>query len=318
MPQYIKMKARVPEQLGHSRLDHIAANLFPDYSRSRLQRWIQAGELTVDGQMKRAKDKLFGGELLEIDAQLAVVDSHLPQQMALDIEFEDPDILVISKPAGLVTHPAAGNHDNTLLNGLLFHCEALQHIPRAGIVHRLDKGTSGLMVVAKTLQSQNKLVDQLQKREITRQYQAVVYGVVSRGGIVDQPVGRHPSHRTKMAVREGGKPARTHYQVLNRFAEHSHLSITLETGRTHQIRVHMSHIRYPLVGDPLYGGTFRLPRLGSEKLQEELRKFDRPALHACALQLNHPASGELMRWEKQVPQDMADLLKHLAENGNVQ
>jgi len=315
MSQNIKMKAKVPEQLGLMRLDHIAVNLFPDFSRSRLQQWIHAGEFRVDGQVKRAKDKLLGGELLEIDAQLAVVDSHLPQQMELHIEYEDEDILIINKPVGLVTHPAAGNPDNTLLNGLLFHCESLQHIPRAGIVHRLDKGTSGLMVVAKTLQSQNKLVDQLQKREITRQYQAIVYGVIPRGGQIDQPIGRHPNHRTKMAVREDGKPSRTHFQVLNRFAEHTQLSIKLESGRTHQIRVHMSHIRFPLVGDPLYGGTFRLPRSGTEQLQEELRKFERPALHACALQLSHPVSGESMRWERDVPVDMERLLELLASNG---
>ncbi len=314
MSQSVKMKARVPEQLGHDRLDHIAVNLFPDFSRSRLQHWIQAGALTVDGQARRAKDKLLGGELLEIDAPLEALDSHVPQQMELDIEFEDEDILVVCKPAGLVTHPAAGNYDNTLLNGLLFHCEELQHIPRAGIVHRLDKGTSGLMVVAKTLQSQNKLVDLLQKREITRQYQAIVYGVVSRRGSIDQPIGRHPSHRTKMAVREDGKPARTHYRVLSRFAEHTHLSITLESGRTHQIRVHLSHVRFPLVGDPLYGGTFRLPRSGSEQLQEELRDFERPALHAFALQLHHPTTGALMRWERHVPSDLARLLELLAEN----
>lgn len=315
MPQDVKMKAKVPAQLGHDRLDHIAVNLFPDFSRSRLQQWIQAGELTVDGQVKRAKDKLLGGELLEIDAKLQVLDTHLPQQMELDIEFEDRDILVISKPAGLVTHPAAGHHENTLLNGLLFHCEELQHIPRAGIVHRLDKGTSGLMVVAKTLQSQHKLVSMLQKRAITRQYQAIVYGVVSRGGSIDHPIGRHHHHRTKMAVREDGKPARTHYQVLNRFAGHTHLAVTLESGRTHQIRVHLSYLRFPLVGDPLYGGTFRRPRSGSEQLEEELRNFERPALHAWALQLNHPTTGVLMRWERQVPPDVARLLELLAENG---
>ena len=314
MSQNIKMKANVPEHLGHSRLDHIAVNLFPGYSRSRIQHWIQAGELTVDGQVKRAKDKLFGGELLEIDAHLAVIGSHVPQQMGLDIEFEDADILVVNKPVGLVTHPAAGHLDSTLLNGLLFHCEALQHIPRAGIVHRLDKGTSGLMVVAKTLQSQNKLVDQLQKREITRQYQAIVYGAVTGGGSIDQPIGRHPSHRTKMAVRGDGKPSRTHYHVLHRFSGHTHLSIRLESGRTHQIRVHMSYIRFPLVGDPLYGGTFRLPRPGTEQLQQVLRDFDRPALHACALELKHPMTGELMRWERQVPLDMVRLLDLLAEN----
>jgi 23S rRNA pseudouridine1911/1915/1917 synthase len=234
--------------------------------------------------------------------------------MGLDIVFEDADILVISKPVGIVTHPAAGHLDGTLLNGLLFHCEALQHIPRAGIVHRLDKGTSGLMVVAKTLKSQNSLVDQLQKREITRQYQAIVYGEVTGGGSIDQPIGRHPSHRTKMAVREDGKPARTHYHVLRRFSGHTHLSIKLESGRTHQIRVHMSFIRFPLVGDPLYGGTFRLPRSGTARLQEELRNFERPALHACALELKHPATGELMRWEKQVPLDMVRLLDLLADN----
>ena len=314
MAQNVKMQARVPQQLSHERLDHIAVNLFPDFPRSRLQQWIQAGDLTVDGQAKRAKDKLLGGEMLAIDARLEVLENHLPQEMELDIEFEDEEILVVSKPAGLVTHPAAGHHEDTLLNGLLYHCEELQHIPRAGIVHRLDKGTSGLMVVAKTLRSQNRLVDLLQKREITRQYQAIVYGVVSSAGSVDQPIGRHPVHRTKMAVREDGKPAKTHYRVLNRFAEHTHLAVTLESGRTHQIRVHLSHIQFPLVGDPLYGGTFRLPRLGSEQLRDELRGFQRPALHASVLQLTHPATGVLMRWERQVPVDVACLLDLLAEH----
>lgn len=311
-PGKIAVFQQVPEALAGKRLDQIASFLFPDYSRSRLQGWIKSGELTVDGRTVKAKDKLAGGERIELSAAPAAVAEWQPEAIALPIVYEDQSLLVIDKPAGLVVHPAAGNRDGTLLNGLLNHLPQLETVPRAGIVHRLDKETTGLMVVAKTLEAHTSLVRQLQARAIRREYQAVVRGLMTGGGTVNANIGRHPQVRTKMAVLpHGGKEAITHYRVIERFAEHTHIRVNLETGRTHQIRVHMASIGYPLVGDPVYGGRLKLPKGASEILLDTLRGFKRQALHAASLGLLHPASGERMDWQAPLPEDMQQLLTAL-------
>lgn len=314
MYQEIQLTALVPEKLGSDRLDQIAAILFPDYSRARLQLWIKAGELTVDGNHLRPKDKLYGGELLEINTRLEVIEENLPQEIEFVTIYEDDHIIVINKPAGLVTHPAPGNRDKTLLNGLLYRYAELGMVPRAGIVHRLDRDTSGLMVVARNIVSQNKLVAQLQARSMTRLYEAVVYGTVKNSGTINLPIGRHPVNRKKMSVRENGREAITHYRILQAFAAHTHLAVKLETGRTHQIRVHLGYKRHPLVGDPVYGGTFRNPATGSVELKSVLANFKRQALHARELELDHPSTGERVSWNVDLPPDMLELLRILIDN----
>ncbi len=314
MAESISLQADVPFELGGSRFDQIAAELFPDYSRSRLQSWIKEGVLTVNGQVRKPKEKLNGGETLTVEATVEDNEEWQAQDIALDIIYEDDDILVINKPAGLVVHPAAGHQNGTLLNALLHHCPEMAHLPRAGIVHRLDKDTTGLMVVAKNLMAQNALVEQLQDRSMGREYEAVAIGVMTGGGQVDAPIGRHHKDRKRMAVTDSGKPAVTHYRVLNRFRGHTHIRCKLETGRTHQIRVHMSHISYPLVGDPVYSGRMKLPAGCSPELKEALRGFGRQALHAKRLELWHPATGDMMEWEVDLPEDMQQLLEELAQD----
>lgn len=310
------LQAIVPSELRGTRLDQVAQSLFPDYSRSQLQNWIKSGDLQVNGKTQRPKDKLYGGEVLDLTVTLAPQGEWQPQAIALDIVYEDESILVINKPAGLVVHPAAGNHDGTLLNALLHHCPGQECLPRAGIVHRLDKDTSGLMVVAKTLTAQTSLVNQLQDRSMGREYEAVAVGALTGGGKVDAPIGRHPTHRVKMAVVHGpsGKPARTHYRVVGRFPQHTHIRVKLETGRTHQIRVHMAHIRHPLVGDNLYAGGFKIPPKVSQELIEALKGFSRQALHAQTLTLIHPDTGEEVSWSVPIPEDMQALLAALKKD----
>ncbi|MGB0732516.1 MAG: 23S rRNA pseudouridine(1911/1915/1917) synthase RluD [Pontibacterium sp.] len=308
MSEEISLSIIVPDSLAGKRLDQAVAELFPDYSRSRLTTWIKEGQLLVDGAAKRPRDKLLGGEKVEIHTALEVIEEHKPQDIPLNIVYEDDHILVINKPAGLVVHPAPGHPDGTLLNALLHHCPDINQVPRAGIVHRLDMDTTGLMVVAKTIQAQTDLVDQLQERTMGREYEAVVNQVMTGGGTVDEPMGRHSKNRQKMAVVGVGKEAVTHYRVLNKYRAHTHIRLKLETGRTHQIRVHMAHINYPLVGDQQYGGRFRLPPKITERLQETLRNFTRQALHAKRLELWHPETGELMSWEVDLPADMEKLL----------
>lgn len=311
MTEQVQLTATVPDELVGKRLDQAVADLFPEYSRSRLQNWIKDGSLTVDGKSWRIRDKVYGGEQVSIDAQLDVIDSFVPREMPLDIIFEDEHIMIINKPAGLVVHPAAGHWDDTLLNGLLHYCPDIAQVPRAGIVHRLDMDTTGLMVVAKTIQAQTELVAQLQERSMGREYEAVVNNVMTGGGTVDEPLGRHSRNRQMMAVVGLGKEAITHYRVLDRFRAHTHIRLKLETGRTHQIRVHMSYINYPLIGDQMYGGRFRLPKGIAPELQQNLRDFKRQALHAKRLELFHPESGEQMAWEVDLPEDMQQLLEQL-------
>ena len=295
------------------RLDQAVARLFPDYSRSRLQSWIKEGVLTVDGQVLRTRDKLTGGEQIRVKTELQRMEDHEAQDIPLDIIHEDESILVVNKPAGLVVHPAAGHASGTLMNALLHHCPDIAQVPRAGIVHRLDKDTTGLMVVAKTIAAQTDIVAQLQERSMGREYEAVVNGVMTGGGCVDEPMGRHSKNRQKMAVVGIGKEAITHYRLLEKFRAHTHIRLKLETGRTHQIRVHMAHINYPLVGDPLYGGRFRMPGGASAAMQRMLRQFKRQALHAKKLELYHPDSGELISWEVDLPEDMQQLLAVLKQ-----
>jgi len=290
------------------RLDQVLATLFPEYSRSRLQQLIDQGLVLVDGTTRRRHDKMHGGE--EVRLRL-VPESRNPcvaQPIALAILFEDDQLLVVDKPAGLVVHPAAGNRDGTLQNALLHHLPRLDSVPRAGIVHRLDKDTSGLLVVAKTPQAHKSLVDQLQRRSVYREYRALVQGILVAGGTIDASIGRDPFQRTKMAVVTRGRPAVTHYRVRERFDAHTLLAVRLQTGRTHQIRVHMAHIHHPLVGDRTYGRHPRLPRGASVRLTAALQGFPRQALHATALGCEHPRTGEAMHWELPMPEDMRELL----------
>lgn len=314
MSNQISQTVEVPLELGNKRLDQVASQLFPDFSRSRLQQWIKEGQLTVDGACWRGRDKLIGGETLVLETELEAEGDWQPEDIPLDIIYEDDHILVINKPAGLVVHPAAGNPTGTLLNALLHHDPQLANLPRAGIVHRLDKDTTGLMVVAKTLQAQGHLVAQLQDRSMGREYEAVVQGVMTGGGTVEEPIGRHGTQRTKMAVNPLGKEAVTHYRVLHKFPTHTYIRCKLETGRTHQIRVHMAHIAHPLVGDPAYAGRTRLSKGVTPELRTVLQNFKRQALHARQLGLLHPATEEYCEWEVELPQDFEQLLDALAED----
>ncbi len=305
----VTLRAQVPPGLEGERLDQAAASLFPDYSRSRLQAWIKKGELSVDGATCRPRDKVRAGAVLVIDAELEQEVGWQPQAIDLELVYEDDSILVLNKPAGLVVHPAAGHAEGTLVNALLAHAPELANLPRAGIVHRLDKETSGIMVVARSLTAHHNLVAQLQARSVKREYCAVCTGTMTGGGTIDQPIGRHPKQRKKMAVLAvGGKPAVTHYRVVQRFGHHTHIAVSLETGRTHQIRVHLAYRHHPLIGDPVYGGRLRIPPGASEELTLTLRGFRRQALHARVLGLVHPASGEDMRFECAIPADIAHLL----------
>jgi 23S rRNA pseudouridine1911/1915/1917 synthase len=312
MTDRIELEAVVPQELGGARLDQVAASLFPDYSRSRLQTWIKRGELQVDGGQRRPRDKVAAGECLVVAAELEQEVGWRAQDIDLDIVYEDASILVVNKPAGLVVHPAAGHVDGTLVNAVLGYAPELSQLPRGGIVHRLDMDTSGIMVVAKTLPAHHNLVEQLQARSVKREYSAVCVGAMTGGGTVDAAMGRHPKQRKKMAVLAvGGKTAITHYRVAQRFGSHTHIAVNLETGRTHQIRVHMAHRHYPLIGDPLYGGRPRIPKGASDELIAALRGFPRQALHARVLGLIHPDTGEHVQFECPMPADMVSLLATL-------
>jgi 23S rRNA pseudouridine1911/1915/1917 synthase len=318
MAEIIQHKDTVPESCLGKRLDQTIAKMFPDYSRSRLKDWILAGSVTVNGEvLTRAREKMYGGEVITINAQVESELRFEAQDIALDIVYEDDDILVINKPAGLVVHPGAGNPDGTVLNALLHHCPELDVVPRAGIVHRLDKDTTGLMVVAKTIAAQTNLVEALQLREITREYEAVANGLMTAGGVVDEPIGRHATKRTHMAVTFSGRPSVTHYRVLEKYRLHTRLRLRLETGRTHQIRVHMAHITHPLVGDPVYGGRPRPPKNATPELLTKLRSFKRQALHAAMLSLYHPITGELMTWHADLPEDFVELVEVLQQDSKL-
>lgn len=312
MSEIIHHKDTVPESCLGKRFDQTIAIMFPDYSRSRLKDWIVAGSVKVNDEvLTRAREKMYGGESIEINAEVEAEVRFEAQNIPLTIVYEDDDILVINKPAGLVVHPGAGNPDGTMLNALLHHCPDLAVVPRAGIVHRLDKDTTGLMVVAKTIPAQTNLVEALQLREITREYEAVANGVMTAGGIVDEPIGRHSTKRTQMAISFIGRPSVTHYRVMEKYRLHTRLRLRLETGRTHQIRVHMAHITHPLVGDQVYGGRPRPPKNSTPELLDKLRSFKRQALHAAMLSLHHPVTGELMTWHADLPEDFVELIELL-------
>lgn len=318
MTERIELSAVADEVAAGERLDQVAARLFPDYSRSRLQAWIREGALTVDGAPVRPREKIPAGARLRLSARLDDVVGWQAQPIGLEIIYEDDSILVLNKPAGLVVHPAAGHQDGTLVNALINHHAAMSQLPRGGIVHRLDKDTSGIMVAAKTLQAHAHLVEQLQARTVGREYDAVCIGAMTGGATVDAPMGRHPHQRKKMAVvPHGGKSAVTHYRVARRFGHHTHVTVRLETGRTHQIRVHLAFRHYPLVGDPVYGGRPRIPAGASQRLVDALRAFPRQALHARELRLLHPRTGEDRVFDCPLPADMRELLTLLAEEDPV-
>jgi 23S rRNA pseudouridine1911/1915/1917 synthase len=298
----------LPEELQGLRLDQALARALPQYSRARLQSWIEAGAIQVDGRRPRAKDKVVGGERVQIEARLEVDAEVAPEVMPLEIVFKDRALFVINKPPGMVVHPGAGNPRHTLQNALLALDPKLAVVPRAGLVHRLDKDTSGLLVVARTPEVHTALVAALAEREIERHYIALCSGVVTGGGTIDEPIGRHRSQRIKMAVRSDGRPSVTHYRLMKRFRAHTLLHVQLESGRTHQIRVHLAHIGYPVVGDPVYGGRRRFPAGASPALIAELEGFKRQALHAARLKLAHPVTGEEVEWEAPLPADMAHLV----------
>jgi len=312
--QPIQHTEQVPEELAGQRLDLALARMFPDYSRSRLKAWLLDGAVLVDGVPRRPRDPVQGGETVVVTVTAEAAVRAAPEPMRLDIVFEDADLLVINKPAGLVVHPGAGNATGTLMNGLLAHAPQLESLPRAGIVHRLDKETSGLLLVAKSLTAHTALVRELADRSISRQYLAVCNGVLTGGGTIDAAIGRHPVDRTRMAVRDNGRPAVTHYTVIERFRAHTYVNVVLETGRTHQIRVHFAYRRHPLVGDPVYGGRLALPAGASDALRDALRTFRRQALHAARLELRHPATGEGVVFEVPPPADFLSLLQILRED----
>lgn len=312
MTQKIQLNTTVCESQLGQRLDRALAELFPTYSRSRIKEWILAHQVTVNGITKSIpKEKVLGGEHIEIHTYIEENKRWMPQKIPLNIIYEDTDILVINKPSGLVVHPGAGNPDHTILNALLDYYPDITHVPRAGIVHRLDKDTTGLMVIAKTLRAQTSLVDALQARLVTREYEAITVGHITAGGSINEPIARHKSKRTHMAVHPLGKSAVTHYRILQHFRAHTRLRLRLETGRTHQIRVHFSYIHHPLVGDPLYGRRLRQPKGALEKLIETLSAFKRQALHATMLRLHHPITQIEMEWHADLPQDMLDLISAL-------
>lgn len=295
------LTAIISVNLDNKRLDQALAEIFPQYSRSRLQTWIKDGHVLVDGKILKPRDKVHSGQNIILTPIIEPQEQWKPQPIALNIIYEDEDIIIINKPAGLVVHPGAGVRDKTMLNALLHHAPELAKLPRAGIIHRLDKDTSGLLVIARNLEAHTKLVAELQARNIKREYEAVVVGVMTAGGTIDAPIGRHPKDRKRMAVVDSGKPAITHYRVIKRFTSHTHIKVMLETGRTHQIRVHMAYIHYPIVGDPVYGGN-----------RAKYKNFKRQALHAKYLALIHPKTGQKMEWDAPLPDDMQQLLKELS------
>jgi 23S rRNA pseudouridine1911/1915/1917 synthase len=307
----IRDSAQAGSDLAGKRLDRVAAILFPDHSRARLQKWIRSGELTVDGRRSRATYRITGGERLDLDARAEKQESVRPQDIPLDIIHADQDLIVLNKPAGLVVHPAAGNPDGTLQNALLHFDPGLGALPRSGIVHRLDKETSGVMVVARSLRAHTSLVDQLQSRTMSRIYRAVANGEIPLGGSVDAPIGRHPRDRKKMAVVHSGKPAVSHYRVLRRFQGATYIEVELESGRTHQIRVHLAHIGYPLAGDPVYGRPLKKRRDLPSDLVDMIRAFPRQALHAFELRLVHPGERKTMSFNAPLPEDLEALLAGL-------
>ena len=302
------LKIIIPERMAGQRLDVALSEMLPDYSRSKIIAWIKSGEALINQKPFKPKDKVNGSEIVELTISQKQNNDWVGEDIPLNIVFEDEDIIVLNKAVGMVTHPGVGNWSGTLANALLYYEPNLATLDRAGIVHRLDKNTSGLMVVAKNEKSQKYLVEQLQTHSVSREYSAIVYGHMVAGGTIDEAIGRDTKDRVKQAVSSNGKEAVTHYRVIDRYLNHTHVKAILETGRTHQIRVHLSHIGYPLIGDPMYGGKVRFPKKADAVLKEALVSFKRQALHARKLTLTHPTSGELMSWKAPLPEDMLALL----------
>ncbi|MBA5248183.1 MAG: 23S rRNA pseudouridine(1911/1915/1917) synthase RluD [Gammaproteobacteria bacterium] len=309
----------IPDRLIGQRIDSALATMLPDYSRSKITAWVKAGNAFIKGSAFKPKDKVLGGEIVALEIKKEKTNDWVGEDIPIDVIYEDEDIIVVNKPVGLVTHPGAGNWTGTLANALLYFDPSLAKLDRAGIVHRLDKNTSGLMVVARSELAQKNLVEQLQAHRVDREYSAIVYGHMISGGTVEAPIGRDPKDRIKQAVVEEGegKEATTHYRVIERFAHHTHIKAILETGRTHQIRVHMSHIGHPLLADPMYGGKIRFPKKADEVLKDALKGFKRQALHSKKLTLIHPITEEKMSWKAPLPQDMRDILDVLEKHDPV-
>jgi 23S rRNA pseudouridine1911/1915/1917 synthase len=305
----------IPAELAGQRLDSALARLLPEHSRTRIKGWIEAGQVQVGRLPCKPRDVVNAGSRVHVRMQIVPAPSAVgPEAIALNLVHEDRDVWVVDKPAGLVVHPGAGNPDHTLQNALLGRDPTLAALPRAGIIHRLDKDTSGLLVIARTPEAQTSLSRQLLARSVSREYLAVCAGVMTGGGTIDEPIGRHRTDRLRMTVRQDGRPAITHYRVLERFRAHTYLRVKLETGRTHQIRLHLAHRKYPIVGDPVYGGRFARPRGAGDQLIETLRAFKRQALHAATLAFDHPRTGKRLTLQSPVPQDFARLLDALRED----
>lgn len=307
----LKLEAVITNELSGKRLDQALAVVFSEHSRSRLQQWIKNGDVLVNDRLLRQRDPVHVGDRISVITELVAGESCCAEDIPLQILHEDGELIVLNKPAGLVVHPGAGNREHTLLNALLHYDSNLSRLPRAGIVQRLDKNTTGIMIVARTAESHTYLVKQLQAREIKREYLALVTGVMTAGGKIDNPIGRHPVHRTRMAVIAKGKPAITHYRMVKKYPAHTLIRVQLETGRTHQIRVHMASINHPITGDPIYGKRKQLPGNTSDTISNSLQKFKRQALHACALGLMHRVTGQACYWEAPLPEDFQLLLKLL-------
>lgn len=318
MIEHIKKQLTIPREYHNHRIDQVLASLLPEYSRSQISNWIKRETITINHKPCKPKDKVSDGDLIEIEVNFTPMDNNFnhcaPEEISLNIVFEDSELLVLNKPAHMVVHPGAGNKEHTLVNALLHHAPSLQHLPRAGIIHRLDKDTTGLLVVAKTLQAHTSLIRQMQAREIQRYYITLVQGHVISGGIIDTSFGRHPKNRLKMAVLQQGKQAITQYTIKKQYQDYTLLDVSLMTGRTHQIRVHLAHINHPIIGDPLYGGCTKIPVHATNELRTLLQQFKRQALHACTLSFHHPQTGKKLTCTAPIPDDFSFLLNTLDEH----
>ena len=307
----IQLKIVIPEKFKGKRLDLALSKLFPEHSRSRIQSWIKAGEVEVNNSKYKQRNVVNSGDIIKINTTLKSIDKHQAEHISLDVIHEDKAIIILNKPAGLVVHPGAGNQKHTLVNALLHFDEKLDVLPRAGIIHRLDKDTTGIMIIARTIESYTYLVNELQKRNIKRNYKAIICGQLVAGGVIENKIGRHPVHRTKMAVTDKGKLATTHYRIIKKFQHYTYLDIQLGTGRTHQIRVHMNNEKHPIIGDPLYGKNTFIKKGINASLREFIKNFKRQALHAYNLEFTHPVSKKIISLNAELPDDMNNLIKIL-------
>ena len=307
----IQLEIVIPEKFKGKRLDLALSKLFPEHSRSRIQSWIKAGEVEVNNSKYKQRNVVNSGDIIKINTTLKSIDKHQAEHIDLDVIHEDNAIIILNKPAGLVVHPGAGNQKHTLVNALLHFDEKLDVLPRAGIIHRLDKDTTGIMIIARTIESYTYLVNELQKRNIKRNYKAIICGQLVAGGVIENKIGRHPVHRTKMAVTDKGKLATTHYRIIKKFQHYTYLDIQLGTGRTHQIRVHMNNEKHPIIGDPLYGKNTFIKKGINASLREFIKNFKRQALHAYNLEFTHPISKKIISLKAELPDDMKNLIKIL-------